>query len=54
MIEKMLKLDCTDYLLFLTDHKAIVVHEFEDELVLMWHIFAVHEDEKKKRLAIKK
>lgn len=38
MIEKMIKLDCTDFLLFLTGHNEIVVHEFEGQLALIWHI----------------
>lgn len=54
MIEKMLKLDCTDFLLFLTDRDGFVVHEFEDNLSLMWHIAAMHQDEKKKGVAILK
>ncbi len=47
MIEKMIPLDCTDFLLFLTDHAEIVVHEFEGDLALNWHISAIRQDEKK-------
>jgi hypothetical protein len=54
MIEKMLKLDCTDFLLFLTDHNGFVVHEFEGIDALTWHIAAIRQDEKKKGLAIPK
>lgn len=54
MIEKMLKLDCTDFLLFLTDHDGFVVHEFEDNTALMWHIAANHQDDVKIGVAIPK
>lgn len=37
----MTKLDCTDFLLKVTGHKAIVVHEFEGQLALMWHVAAL-------------
>jgi hypothetical protein len=41
MIESMKKLDCTDFLLKITGRKEIVVHEFEGQLPLMWHVKAL-------------
>ena len=41
MIESMKKLDCTDFLLKLSGKKNIVVHEFEGNLALMWHVKAL-------------
>jgi hypothetical protein len=41
MVEHMIKLDCTDFLLKVTGHKGIVVHEFEGQIALMWHIAAL-------------
>ena len=41
MIESMKKLDCTDFLLKLTSRKGIVVHEFENNMALMWHVKAL-------------
>lgn len=41
MIESIKKLDCTDFLLKITSRKGIVVHEFEGQLPLMWHVKAL-------------
>ena len=41
MISKMLKLDCTDFLLTIKD-KSIVVHEFEGMTALVWHVKEVN------------
>lgn len=54
MIEKMLKLDCTDFLLFLTGRNGIVVHEFEGIEALTWHIETNHLEDMKKGVAIPK
>ena len=38
MIVRFIRLDQTDFLLEMTKNKPIVVHEFENDIAVIWHI----------------